>query len=340
MAVFSNGGLTSPDIYVGVLCILVILISTTLNSLVFVHVARKNNSLARSLYLTLSAADFLTVWILTANYSVHVLKEKEDECKNSVEPACNEEYYKRVSVAHFGQKIHGILGWTAVVAPSNITAVLAMSRYYQIKYPLRQPNIKLVMSGLFILTLILLPIVTGCAMLDTLVTENSIAIVLQTTSLAWNFRPRVLGTLVSGLTYFILSTGVTWVLQVGAVAASILTMYELVKSHLKPSSGGVKGRKTRSSLKIIVTNIGSVLILVAFTITAVDVRESVEDVTFKEAFTYFLVALVVPALTSMLNPVIYIIMTPKFSFMCKSTSSVRARAKVRVVAGNIDISPP
>ena len=100
MAVFSEGGWTSPDIYIGISCICLVVICTVLNSLVFLHNYHKNSSVARNLYLCLSATDLLTAWVILIPYSVDVLKEKELECQNSEEISCNEEYFKRSDVAN------------------------------------------------------------------------------------------------------------------------------------------------------------------------------------------------------------------------------------------------
>ena len=333
MAVFSEGGITTPDIYIGVSCICVVLICTLLNGLVFVHEARKKNSLARSLYLTLSAADFITAWVLTANFAIAILKEKVEECRNSVEPSCNEEYFKKARIAHLGDKVHGIIGWTVVLAPSNVTAFLAMSRYYQIRYPLQRPRIKLVMSGLF-LSLIILPVIAGCAMLDVRESENSIPVVVPIASLAWNFDPRVLGIRVSSLAFFFLMTGVTWLLQVGAISTSFLTIYELVQSHMKPKSGGPKRRKTRSSLKILITNVGSVIILGFYATIPQKVSGSESEIGLKEGISYFLQCLAIPSIMSTLNPIIYIALTPKCSFRYLRVKRNPVKPKVEVNVQN------
>ena len=90
MAVFSSGGTTSPDIYIGIACVLVTLINNILNAIVFVHNKRKKASLARTLYLILSAADFFTAWIITAPYAANVLQDKVVECRESGESECND----------------------------------------------------------------------------------------------------------------------------------------------------------------------------------------------------------------------------------------------------------
>ena len=110
MAVFSDGGVSSPDIYIAVSCICVIIVCTVLNSLVFCHNLQKKSSVARNLYLFLSAADLLTSWVLLGASLVDFLKEKE-ECRNSDEVTCNKEYFKRVADANLGVKLFSVISF-------------------------------------------------------------------------------------------------------------------------------------------------------------------------------------------------------------------------------------
>ena len=135
MAVFSDGGVTSPDIYIGVACICIVIVCTILNSLVFFHNYQKKRSVARTLYLCLSATDIVSSWVLLGAYSANVLKEKEEGCKNSEEESCNERYFWEVVKANLGMKIYTIISFTMSLAPAHITAFLAVTRFLQIRYP-------------------------------------------------------------------------------------------------------------------------------------------------------------------------------------------------------------
>ena len=128
MAVFSNGGVTTPDLYIGISCILLVLLCTVLNSLVFRHnyLKKKTMSVARNLYLCLSATDLVSSWVLLGTYSVIVLKEKDEECRQSEEISCNDEYYKRVTKAGLGTKVFTLIAWLAIHAPYHITGFLSI----------------------------------------------------------------------------------------------------------------------------------------------------------------------------------------------------------------------
>lgn len=307
---FSNGGSTSPDVYIGALCILVFIVCSFLNLVVFKHVSGKKKSLASCLYLTLSSADFITAWVITLTYGIHVLARKVDECRNSNESSCNEDYYKKLTVASLGQKVHAILGWIVCVAPSNITAFLAMSRFYQIKYPLRQPRIVRVMVAL-VLSLVPLLIITGCATFGVDEANNSIPYYVTVTNQAWNFHPKILEFRTNCTTYYLLIIGGTWVLEVGAILTSILTINEIVRRRIKPISGEIKGQKTRKTLKILIMNTGNISILVIMTIVAFYVKDDYNDISLYEGVWYLMINVIIPSLISTLNPIIYIGMTPK-----------------------------
>ena len=308
MAVFSNGGSTSPDIYIGVLCILTTIVCSLLNLVVFKHVSGKKKSLASCLYLTLSVADFLTGWVITITYGISALEEKVEECRNSTESSCNEDYFKRMTSASLGQRVHTIICWIVAVSPSNITAFLAMSRFYQIKYPLRRPHIGRVMIAL-VLSLIPILVIISCAMFDIGDPHHFII-----TNQAWNYNPRILGVRTDSMSFYLLMIADTWILQVGAISTSLLTICRIVKRRLKPTSGETKGKKTKGTLKIVLTNGGNIAILVIMTIVAFHVDASPDEVSWLDGMWYLMITVVIPSLISTVNPIIYISMTPKCTF--------------------------
>ena len=59
MAIFSDGGTTFPDFFLFLLLVFIAVTSTILNSVVFLHNYRKAASIARTLYLGLSAIDLV-----------------------------------------------------------------------------------------------------------------------------------------------------------------------------------------------------------------------------------------------------------------------------------------
>ena len=325
MAVFSDGGVSSPDIYISVSYICVIIVCTVLNSLVFVHNFQKKSSVARNLYLFLSAADLLTSWVLLGASSVNFLKEKEEECRNSDEVTCNKEYFKRVVDATLGVKLYSVISYTMSLSPAHITAFLAGTRFLQIRYPLHPLQLKYVISSLLI-TITWVPVVVGCAMFDVSDKEgNCKPIKGIPVPSAWSYCPRVLGIQIDSFGYFWFIIAIPVILQIGAMIASVLTITELVKVYLNPVSEGAgkEENRIRSCSKILLTNLGSLIHVIVIIITAFqsDVERD-HGVTLGNVITYLMFQTVIPSLISMLNPIIYIILTPNFKLKWKTSRLV------------------
>ena len=320
MAVFSDGGVSSPDIYISVSYICVIIACTVLNSLVFVHNFQKKSSVARNLYLFLSAADLLTSWVLLGASSVDFLKEKEEECRNSDEVTCNKEYFKRVVDATLGVKLYSVISYTMSLSPAHITAFLAGTRFLQIRYPLHPLQLKYVISSLLI-TITWVPVVVGCAMFDVSDEEGCKPTKDILLPSAWSYCPRVLGIQIDSFGYFWFIIAIPVILQIGAMISSVLTITELVKVYLNPVSEGPGKEKNRirSCSKILLTNLGSLILVIVIMITAFQ-SDVGSDYSLGNVITYLMFQTVIPSLISMLNPIIYIILTPNFNL--KWTTSV------------------
>ena len=80
MAMLSEGGITSPDIWIVIVLNLIATVSVILNPLVFKHNISKKRSIARDLYLVLSASDFLSSVVITCPVSVGIVAPKEEQC--------------------------------------------------------------------------------------------------------------------------------------------------------------------------------------------------------------------------------------------------------------------
>ena len=159
------------------------------------------------------------------------------------------------------------------------------------------------------------PLVVGCAMFD--VSDEEGCKPKKDISLpsAWSYCPRVLGIQIDSLGYFMFIIAIPVILQIGAMIASVLTITELVKVYLNPVSEGAgkEENRIRSCSKILLTNLGSLILVIVIIITAFqsDVK-SADDVTLGNIITFLMFQIFIPSLISMLNPIIYIILTPNF----------------------------
>ena len=141
MALLSEGGLTSPDIWIAIMINIVALISILLNPLVFKHNFRKKRSIARDLYMSLSATDFLSGLFLPITITIGILRLKKEQCYQDHDiHFYQKDYYKYNRTATIPEKVTGTVMWYFIYSPLIITSVLSISRWYQITYPLRILN--------------------------------------------------------------------------------------------------------------------------------------------------------------------------------------------------------
>ena len=329
MAVFSEGGVTSPDIYIGVSCICLLLLSTVLNSRVFYHNYRKHSSVARTLYLCLSATDLVASCVLLGCFSVDVFKMKEKECNNNTSTECTERYFWRRVPANFEMRIYTVISFTMSFSPAHITAFLATTRFLKIKYPFLQIKLKYVIISL-LLTLTWVPIIVSMAMFVKVEESKCGPVKHSSNPFAWNYCPEIFGVTTNSRGYFYTMIAVPVFLQVGAMFASILNTYELIKVYLNPVSEGAGREENRmkSSLKILLTNLGSFIHVLMIAIVAGQTDALITDkIKVNVAVMYILFQTIIPALVSALNPIIYIILTPDCNFKlinCETLRSSRA----------------
>ena len=111
---------------------------------------------------------------------------------------------------------------------------------------------------------------------------------------------------------YYLSIAVPLLTQAAAITASILTIVELGQNYLKPMSSTSKKKSLKGSIKILLANTGSVLLLVFMLLSASSVQGGPGDDNNgkKGEWTVFMASVVSPVLSSFLNPLIYIILTP------------------------------
>ncbi|KAL5259917.1 hypothetical protein ACHWQZ_G010138 [Mnemiopsis leidyi] len=256
--------------------------------------------------------DLISSWVLLGFFTADVIKDKEVECKDSDDPECTDEYYWRGVPATFEMRIYTVISFTLSFSPAHITAFLASTRYLKIKYPFLRIKIKYVIISLF-LTVTWVPIVVGCAMFVKVDESECGPIKHSSNPFAWNYCPKIFGETANSRGYFLSMIAVPVFLQIGAMFTSILTTYELVKVYLNPvsESTGREGKRIKSSMKILLTNLGSFMHLFIIVYTAAQNEVAIDDhLPIKTARLYILFQTIIPALVSTLNPLIYIILTP------------------------------
>ena len=301
MAVFSEGGLTHPDVTVGVSCSLLLLTCTILNFLVLLHNYLKKSSVPRNLFICLSVTDLLTPWILLVPFIVQVFKKSEVECEESREISCKENFFETRDLATWYNKLHSILVGHTILAPYHFTSALALARYFQMKFPFRQLRSRNVLFGVF-LSLLYFPIAMGCFYFNPDNANSLYFAKFQSAIVADQFS--LLGLKISQKQFLLAVNALTLTLGLSALLASFLTIYGLVKSQLTPEAGGPPNRKTRSTLRILITNFGSLI-----AIASVALMGTGDGSVHHKGVRILVTTLILPCFMSTFNPVVYILFT-------------------------------
>ena len=301
MAVFSEGGVTHPDVTVGVSCSLLLLICTILNTLVLLHNYHKKSSVPRNLFLCLSITDLITPWILLLPLIVQVFKKTEVECEENGVMSCNEVYFNTQIRATWYNKLHSILVGLAILAPYHYTSALALARYFQMKYPFRQLRSRNVLLGVF-LSLAYFLVAMGCFYFNPDSANSLYFAKFQSAIVADRFS--LFGLMISQKQFLLAVNAVTLTFELSAMIASILTIYELVKSRLTPEAGGPPNRKTRSTLRILITNFGSLIAIVSVAFAGTG-----DGGVHHKGVRILVTTLVLPCFMSTFNPFVYILFT-------------------------------
>jgi hypothetical protein len=315
MAVFSEGGWTSPDIYIGISCVCLAVLCAVLNFLVLIHNYHKNPSVARNLYLSLAAADLLTAFVILVPYSVNVLKKSELDCREKERVWCDDAFMRK-SVASIFNKLQAILTWTVILAPNHITAFLALTRYIQIRHPLQHLETKHVLLALFF-SLTWEPVIFSCSFLY--VSEDNILYLFKLqNALVTIEQPQLFGVHMTWPTFLVIVNIVNITLQFFAMIASFLTIIALIKSYLKPvagSSTSTSNRRSKSALRIVIMNFGSFISLASCANVLSLEDRGVNSMSTQQAIKLLLTTLIIPSVLSSLNPMIYINLTSSSSLI-------------------------
>ncbi|KAL5249556.1 hypothetical protein ACHWQZ_G018430 [Mnemiopsis leidyi] len=301
MAMFSEGGVTSPDIWIVVALILTALISLLLNPLVFRHNLRKKRSIARDIYMVLSATDFASSLAISTIYSVAILRPKEDQCveDNNV-TFCQTHYLDYQRPATITEKTAGSLLWYLAYAPITITSTLAISRWYQISFPLRNLNktaVELIIGCACLVQAVFFPSVIFS---DTPERPTMMQISIQT--VIWN-KTGPFGIHTKSLTIPEVMTNLQCLISVGA---SILTITSLIKSPVIPGNEAARMKKIKGSIKITLLNVGTVVYMIIgmYMYFSHGVEKGTELYTILQ-----MIICPMPIVLSSFNPVIYILLT-------------------------------
>ena len=290
MAVFSNGGVSSPDIWIVASIIFITLISTLLNPLVFKHNCQKKRSIARDLFMALSSADFITSIVMTTVASIGIISPKEKQCEVDHNITfCQQDYLKYNRTATMGERAIGGIMWTLVIFTMITSAVLAISRWYQISYPLRFFHRKAVEAALGISFICIAAYFHWCFLLGNL-PDNPVVFKMYMQSVEFLKYDNVV---------FYLPFSLAILFTFTSAMASAVTVLNIFKSKPAPGLRRIRSKKLRSSLKIALLNAGNLVWIGSLMAKLADTEN-----ILLQMFLCFL-----SILQSTYNPIVYVLLT-------------------------------
>ena len=308
MAAYSNGGLTSPDIWMVVSLVAIATISCLLNPLVFRHNINKKKSLPRDLYLALSATDFLSSVFLTSFFCYGILQPREESCHayfklkfNST--ACETAYYFYTRPSTIWEKVLSIIAWELFFTPTILITAIALSRWYTIRYPLRNLNknmVKIITAAmcLFLLTFYIVTLVFD----DEKRTGKSMMIQMAFNPAPFGIRP---------LESFGENVGL--IMTVSATVASFLIIHHISTNTKVPRSNRKAEKRRRSAIKVALLNAGSTLCMV-FAIGRVIIMKAELKFRYSTAVYHTTLINFLPIILSSYNSLVYVLLTHKDIF--------------------------
>ena len=305
MAIFSDGGFTSPDVWIGSTSILLALISLFLNPVVFRHNLLKNRSISRDLHLSLSTADFISSLIIPVTLSFGALRPKEQQCfQDRNTTFCQENYFRYFRQATIPEKLLGCVVWWLIFSPMCITSVLAISRWFCISFPFRildknKVEAFLVTSGIFLA--VYFPCILFC---DSPQYPTIIGMTLQIATS-------------TNITYAKLLISLIFLQNLLSTIASCHTIWNLVKPKSARGNVAAQSIRKRSTVRITLLNAGNLVYIGAMIGVSMTERNSTTDLVMT------LVNSFIPMLQSAYNAVIYVSLTKG---ILSKTSRVEAQS--------------
>ena len=263
MAIIGTGGTSYPDFYICLFLLTLTLISTVLNSLVIRHNFLKPPSLPRTLFLLLAITDLLAGIYIPIDYSIGGLSSRDmDECTSTFsEEFCNDHYMATFKPASVSDRVRTAIRQILTLMPCYITGLLATTRFLQIKYPFREiKEMKVFGFLIFALSHICVVYILFYRAGDEM---NPSVVTLPTSQSSWNMVPSIIGFKVETATMYFVFIIFVLVLQIVAVFTSALTIWELIKMFRKPMTTTARRNSLTGSLKILITNMGSILNIAA-----------------------------------------------------------------------------
>ena len=241
--------------------------------------------------MALSTTDFISSIVLPAVLCQRILQPKEEQCIKDYDATfCKTEYYNYNRTATTAEEVVDGVKWGLMYAPISITSVLAISRWYQISYPLRVLNRTAVEM--------ILTVWCSCQVfystLTVLIDSPTLMTIYIQTVIIVNSAYILVAYIYVGLQSFL------------SIVAAVLTIWSVIKSQNVSENPEIRARRTRSTIRITLLNAGSIAYFGAIVgASNTDLDSLVLGTIIPIAAAFCLL----PILQSTYNPVIYTLLT-------------------------------
>ena len=298
MAIFSEGGTSYPDILVILYLVTCFIISSIVNPAVFIYNCRKRNSVAVFLFRFLAVFDFFTCIFIPIKVVLEAVGEEcsADERNLQRSERCIE---RQRRVLDIPVRLYSLVACILIFTPNLIAATMAICRFIQIKFPFYPLKLKHVVISAVIFEIYTLVINGYVAFHSDSVYHVNKQLVVNILGLQNNkqFVP-IIYVFPSVICQFI------------SVFTSLLTIHHLWNVGREPiAEQSAISRK--SSLKILVTNFGSIVSSIAMVSSMAFVFSGDYGYYITSVVQFFTVVLA-PVLLSCFNPIVFIVFTPSF----------------------------
>ena len=189
----------------------------------------------------------------------------------------------------------GSVAWYLIFSPLSITSVLAMSRWYQISYPLRVLSRTAVEITLAVLLLLQAIYFLAMVFSDSPEKPTVLKINIQT---VWNSNG------LRAKTHYFLMEGIQSLLLTSlSTVASVFTVWNVVNSQAVSGDLEISARRIKSTIKIALLNVGNV-VYIGIVIFMTCINPNSRQFLFLQTVSFC-----IPILQSTYNPVIYTVLS-------------------------------
>lgn len=312
MSLFSEGLGTYPDTFFIISLLTFTIISTILNPLVFVYNYHKSNSLPKFLFQILSVLDFTTCLFYSGHHIRGLAERSPPRCHphDAYGALCAGFINKGITTE---QRVLTVVGTILFKSPSCVTALLTVCRFRQLKFPFRKLQVKF------------------CGMFAVVYLSYSIFIQYYSVSDTTAFFFDPLGAVVTvnlftGSKFYVTSPIKVFFIQhwplltcqFSSIIASLGTICHLWNNNHKVEPTPRISRQQsqdgkRRTTKILVTNIGSLILTIALAKILAMLLYSANStkLSMTQFYVSFVVYVLLPTFLSCMNPVIFLLLTPQ-----------------------------